>query len=589
MNVTSPAGLRLRRSALVLALSHCGLSASADGAPADSGGHCAAGLSGHPGATEVRPFPTAASGAVLSRYARTVPPIWDNLGSLHYPITTADPKAQRYFDQGLRLAYAFNHVEARRAFKKAARIDPACALCYWGEALVLGPNINAAMEAGALDPARTAMSRAKNNAPGASGRERALIEALSLRYSEDPKAPRAGLDGAYAEAMGKVAARYPQDTDIQVLYAEALMDLSPWDYWEAGGTRPKGRTAEIIAILERVLAIHPDHAGAIHFYIHMVEASDRPERAAPYAARLGALMPGAGHLVHMPFHIYFRTGRYLEALEVNRAAVAADERYLGAVAPPGIYAMAYYPHNVHSLMVSAQMAGDGKSALAAARKLARVVSVEGVRTIPWVQPIQAAPYFAHAQFSAPDRVLALAAPPGELPFVQAMWHYARGVARAAKKDLVAAAREAEAIARIGTHSDFSELTAGGIPAPDILELARRVVAGRIARARGDLGAARAAFEEAVALQDQLAYSEPPHWYYPVRQSLGAVLLASGDLKGAEQAFHASLERAPNNGWALYGLAQVYARQGDREAQAAVQARFERAWIVGRGAPALERL
>ncbi|MET0924162.1 MAG: hypothetical protein ABWY47_13575, partial [Xanthobacteraceae bacterium] len=324
--------------------------------------------------------------------------------------------AQRYFDQGLRLAYGFNHAEAARAFRAAQKLDPDCAMCAFGEALVLGPNINAPMDAEAVEPAMAAVLKAQQNAWSASPREQALIEAIAQRYSSDPKAERAALDAAFAAAMGAAAARFPEDDNIQVLSAEALMDLSPWDYWEAGGAKPKGKTAEIIATLETVLARSPDHPGAIHYYIHMVEASSAPERALPHAKRLAAAMPGAGHLVHMPFHIYFRVGDYKAALAANKTAVAVDEAYIAQAEPAGIYPSAYYPHNVHSLMASAQMAGDRATAVAAAEKLARVVRADAGSTIPWVQPIMAAPFFAHAQFSAPATVLALADPGDGLPF-----------------------------------------------------------------------------------------------------------------------------------------------------------------------------
>ncbi|MGH8606616.1 MAG: hypothetical protein ACREX9_04085 [Gammaproteobacteria bacterium] len=540
--------------------------------------------------TELRPFGTSDTENLGdTAYDEIEPPLWENLGELSFAITTASPRAQSYFDQGLRLSYAFNHAEARRAFRQAQKLDPDCAMCYWGEALVLGPNINAPMEPQASNLALQASAMAQKKAVKASEREQALITALVKRYSADPGAERAALDAAYAEAMGKAAARFPEDENIQVLYAEALMDLTPWDYWEAGGSQPKNKTTEILTALERILARNPDHPGAIHYYIHMVEASDRPQRALPYAGRLGSLMPGAGHLVHMPFHIYFRTGRYVEALKVNKEAAAADEAYIATAGRKGIYPQAYYPHNVHSLMVSAQMAGDGKTAIAAAEKLARVVTDEAARTIPWVQPIQAAPYFAHAQFSAPDAVLALSDPGPDLPFVKAMWHYARGVAYAVQKNIEAAQREAEAITWIGLGADLSGLTAGGIPAPDVLALARHVVLGRIAQAEGRLDAARVEFEHAVAIQDQLPYAEPPHWYYPVHQSLGAVLLRAGELVGAEGAFRASLKATPNNGWALYGLSQVYKRMDDKRAAAEVDEILGEAWVADAGMLDLARM
>ena len=537
-------------------------------------------------ATETRPFPPAGSGAGTA--GATDVPLYDNLGTVGFAITTKSPMAQRYFDQGLRLAYGFNHAEAARAFRAAQKLDPDCAMCAFGEALVLGPNINAPMDAEAVEPAMAAVLKAQQNAWSASPREQALIEAIAQRYSSDPKAERAALDAAFAAAMGAAAARFPEDDNIQVLSAEALMDLSPWDYWEAGGAKPKGKTAEILATLETVLARSPDHPGAIHYYIHMVEASSAPERALPHAKRLAAAMPGAGHLVHMPFHIYFRVGDYKGALAANKAAVAVDEAYIAQAQPAGIYPSAYYPHNVHSLMASAQMAGDGAAAVAAAEKLAHVVRADAGRTIPWVQPIMAAPFFAHAQFSAPATVLALADPGDALPFVKAMWHYARGVAYAGQKNVAAARAEAAAIGKLKA-SDFSALVEGGIPAPDMLDLAHQVVLARAALAEGKLRAARTEFETAAAIQDKLAYSEPPYWYYPVRQSLAAVLLRMGQLKEAEEAFRATLARAPNNGWALYGLGEVYRRMGRKDAAAEVMRRLDDAWAGERRTLDLARL
>ena len=532
-------------------------------------------------ATETRPFvPPAAGNEAVT--ADGDPPLYNNLGILSYRITTKSPTAQRYFDQGLRLAYGFNHAEARNAFRAAQRHDPDCAMCAFGEALVLGPNINAPMEADAVAPALAAVRKAKQNAASASPREQALIAAITERYSDDPKAERPALDAAFAAAMGKAAARFPKDDNIRVIYAESMMDLSPWDYWEAAGAKPKGRTQEIVDALETVLARNPDHPGAIHYYIHMVEASSTPERALPYTKRLALAMPGAGHLVHMPFHIYYRIGDYKAALKANKQAVAIDEAYIARAKPTGAYPLAYYPHNVHSLMASAQMAGDGASAVAAAKKLARVVTADAA------QPIAAAQFFAHAQFSPPTTVLALAAPADGLPFVTAMWHYARGVAYAAQRNVAAARAEAAAIERLKA-SDFSGLTVGGISAPDVLELARQVVLARIALAEGQLPAARAAFERALAMQDKLAYSEPPHWYYPVGQSLGAVLLRLGDLDAAENAFRTSLARAPNNGWALYGLSEVYRRMGRADAAAEVTRRLDEAWAGDRATLDLNRL
>ena len=310
-------------------------------------------------------------------FADTEPPLWAGLGSITYKITTANERAQAYFDQGLRLAYAFNHGEAQRAFRMAQKLDPDCAMCFWGEALVLGPNINLPMQEDAVAPAYAAAQKAKALAGKASPREQALIGALAARYGSDPKAARAPFDAAYAAEMAKVATQFSDDDEIATLYAEAVMDLSPWNYWKPGGREPNPQSVPIVPTLERVLARNPNHPGAIHFYIHAVEASDRPKRAEPYADRLRGAIPGAGHLVHMPSHIYYRVGRYLDALEDNKTAVKVDEKYLADTnAPMGVYRLGYYPHNVHFVMASAQMAGDGQTVIAAAEKLRELIPDE---------------------------------------------------------------------------------------------------------------------------------------------------------------------------------------------------------------------
>src|SRR6266699_1970597 len=362
-------------------------------------------------------------------FADSDPPLWDGLGSLTYKITTSNPQAQAYFDQGLRLAYAFNHGEAQRAFRKAQKLDPACAMCFWGEALVLGPNINLPMQEDAVAPAYAAAQKAKALAGKASPREQALIGALAARYGSDPKAARAPFDAAYAAEMAKVATQFADDDEIATLYAEAVMDLSPWNYWKPGGREPNPQSVPIVPTLERVLARNPNHPGAIHFYIHAVEASDRPKRAEPYADRLRGVIPGAGHVVHMPSHIYYRVGRYLDALGDNKTAMAVDETYLAAnEVPMGVYRLGYYPHNVHFVMASALMAGDGPSGIAAAEKLRGLVPDQAALAIPGAHPVKAAPYFAHALFSTPEVILALPDPGMAIPYVKAMWHSARGTA-----------------------------------------------------------------------------------------------------------------------------------------------------------------
>ena len=508
------------------------------------------------------------------------PPLWDNLGNLHFPITTSSPEAQGYFDQGLRLAYGFNHAEARRAFHHAQQLDPGCALCYWGEALVLGPNINAPMAPDALGPALLALGKAKG-VTNVSDKERALIDALAARYSSDPQAQRPALDVAYAEAMMAVAERFPDDVEIAVLTAEALMDTQPWDYWQFnddGTTTAKGRTEQMIAMLEGVLASNPDHAGAIHLYIHMVEASDKPERAEPYADRLAAQMPGAGHIVHMPSHIYNRIGRYVDSIQINKDAVVADEAFLAKADGAGFYQGTYYPHNVHYVLTSAQMAGDGKTTIAFADKLAGVIDDEIASTVAWVQPIKAAPYFAHAQYSAPDRVLALPDPGDRFPYIKGAWHYARGVAYAAMGEAKLATDEANAAYEIATKADLSFLVDNYVPGDQLLEIAHYVVLGRIAQQQGDYEAAVEQFKKAALIEDLMPYMEPPYWYYPVRQSLGAALLQAGRAEAAAEAFETSLQRVPNNGWAIYGLAEAQKAMGDAAGAKASEAALAKAWI-----------
>jgi tetratricopeptide (TPR) repeat protein len=515
-------------------------------------------------------------------FADTEAPLWTGLGNVTYKITTANERAQAYFDQGLRLAYAFNHGEAQRAFRMAQKLDPECAMCFWGEALVLGPNINLPMQEDANAPAFAAAQKAKALAGKASPREQALIGALATRYGSDPKAARPAFDKAYASAMAKVAAQYPDDDEIATLYAEAVMDLSPWDYWKPGGRKPNPQSVPIVPTLERVLARNPNHPGAIHLYIHAVEASDRPKRAEPYADRLRGAIPGAGHLVHMPSHIYYRVGRYLDALEDNKTAVKVDEKYLADTnAPMGVYRLGYYPHNVHFVMASAQLAGDGPTVIAAAEKLSKLIPDEAARGIAMVQPVKAAPYFAHAQFSAPETILALPDPGDTIPYVKAIWLYARGVALAARGDFAGAAKAANAIETLERTSDFKLLKESNVPVQEVLHIARTVVLARVAQAQGNSRAAIARFGRAAELQDALPYTEPPYWYYPIRQSLAAALLQDGRYAEAERQFQRALARAPANGWSYYGLAELYKARGNAAAAKKAEADLAKTWIGDR--------
>ncbi|MDX6750212.1 hypothetical protein SH611_10380 [Geminicoccaceae bacterium 1502E] len=529
----------------------------------------------------------AATQATGARDADAEP--WNFLGDLSWKVT-ATPDAQAWFDQGLRWSYAFNHMEALRAFRKAQALDPDCAMCSWGEAFALGPNINAPMDEAAVGPAFAAAMRAQELAARSTPGEQAVIAAIVKRYATSPGADRAALDRAYADAMAEAATAFPADHAIATLYADALMNLSPWDYWESDHATPREHIAPAIAAVEKVLAENPDHSFAIHLYIHLVEASTTPGRAAPFADRLAAAMPGAGHIVHMPGHIYFRIGRYLDALESNHAAVAADEFLFEQIDDPGLYAWSYYPHNVHFLLESARLAGDAETALEAAEKLPGVMSDEVARVLPWVEIIKAAPYFAHAQFSPPATTLALPEPGSGFPYVTAMWHYARGVAQAMAGDAAAAREEIASIEAIAKETDWSHMTDGGVPAPELLELARHLVTGRIAQAQGRFEDAVAAFDEAAALQDSLPYLEPPYWYYPVHQSLGAALLQAGHPIEAEAVFERGLLDFPNNAWSLWGLVQARKARGDEAGAAATEALFRKAWGGdARAMPELARL
>ena len=517
------------------------------------------------------------------------PGLYADLGTLHVPVTTKSPKAQAYFDQGMRLTFAFNHAEASRAFRAAQALDPGCAMCYWGEALVLGPNINAPMFPEAVAPAVRAAASAMRLARGATPAEQALIRAVSTRYSAAQNADRAALDKAYADAMAAAARAHPNNDTIQVLFAEALMDIAPWDYWAAAGTQPKHRMAEAVDALERVLERNPSHPGAAHYYIHTMEASAQPDKALPAARVLARQIPGAGHIVHMPSHIYYRLGMYREALQSNVEAVAIDERYFSAAPSDPVYRGAYYPHNIHFMLVSALMGGDGKATLDAAGKLDKAVPADAVKAIGALQPVKAAPYFAHVQFSSPEVLVSLPDPGSDFVLVRAMWHYARAIGYVRKGDANAAQREVAAIERIERGADFKPLTDWAIPGREIVQTASMVARGRVADLQGKLPEAIAAYRNAVAIQDALPYMEPPYWYYPVRQSLGVALLRAGQLDQAEQVFRTSLARTPSNGWALRGLMEVYRVRGDTAALAAARQRFANTWLGTPEGPALSSL
>lgn len=508
-----------------------------------------------------------------------LPPLLDGLGRRRITVTTGNADAQRYFDQGFAWNNGFYHAEAVRAFRAAQRLDPQCAMCFWGEALALGPNINLPMMPDAEAPALAAIVKAQALAAGASAKERALIAALARRYAADGDRP--ALDRAYAEAMREVARQHPDDHDIGALLVEALMDLQPWDYWEADRRTPKGSAGEAIALTERILAVEPDHPAAIHLYIHLMEASLDARRAEAAADRLEALMPAAGHLVHMPSHIYYKLGRYGDSVAGNEAAMLADEAVLAHQARrQDFYGQLYYPHNVHFVMVSALMAGKAEAALAASDKLMGIIDPAAIDAAPPLQAIDMAPYFAYAQLADPERVLGLADPGEEVALTRAAWRYARGVALASQGRAAEALVEADAMLEIGRLPVMDDLEAWMVPARDILQIGWHVVRGRVAWREGRLDDAETELRAAAMIQDGLPYMEPPYWYYPVRQTLAAVQLAAGRAEDAARNFTASLVVAPANGWSLWGLAQAQRAMGDEAAAAATQSALARAWTGG---------
>lgn len=558
--------------------------------------HMHPGAQPSPGRTEVGPYSRDLPRGAAAPTSDARPPLYTNLGTLSWPVGTASPEAQAYFDQGYRLAWGFNHAEAVRAFRAAQEIDPNCAMCFWGEAWALGPHINYPMDADAIPRAIAVLDQGRRAAAQGAPEQAALIDALSRRYSADPQADRKGLDQAYADAMEQVQARFPRSADMALLNADALMNLTPWDYWADGGRTAKGATPRTLALIESVLGVrsdmpieaNPDHPGAIHLYIHMVEASDRPERAAPHAARLAALLPGTGHIVHMPSHIWFRLGQWRDSLEANRQAVAVDEAYVANGGASLLYSQAYYAHNVHFVLVSALMGGDGRTAIEAADKLAGIVTDRAKQDVPWTQPIAAARFVAHARFSDPESILRLSMPSEAFPLVTAHWHYARGEALARLGRPDEAMAEAAMIDKMAELPAMKAMPEAGVPAPDMLHIASHVIAGRVAQNQKNWDQAATAFREAAALQDGLPYMEPPYWYYPVQQSLGATLLAQGKAEEASAAFREALRRSPNNGWAASGLLRAAQARDDTAGAAEARALLEHSWFGGEQ-PSLDRL
>ena len=505
-------------------------------------------------------------------------PLYTDLGDHHHAISTTIPEAQRYFDQGMRLVFGFNHGEAIRAFDEAARLDPNCAICHWGAALAYGPHVNAPMDSASGVAAWRELQQAVALAPKASAAEQAYIRALTARYAATPPADRAPLDSAYANGMAALVRQYPNDLDAATLYAESLMDLRPWNYWQKDGT-PYPGTGIIVAQLERVIAADPTHPGACHYYIHAVEAV-APEKAVPCAERLAAEMPGAGHMVHMPAHIYIRVGRWNDAIMANEHAVHTDEMYIAEEHPQGIYPIGYYPHNYHFLAFASMMAGRSAEAIDAAHHLVVAVPADVARAVAAMEQMLPYAHFMLVTFGKWDDVLKEPMPPSDLRMSTGLAYYARGVAYAAKGDWVNAQAAADTVRQISagtTPADQNAMTAGEGENKKVIDIAMHSLLGEIAARRGNLAEAEGHLRAAAAIEDSFNYVEPPQWYYPVRQSLGAVLLKEGKPAEAETVYRADLQRFPENGWDLFGLAASLRAEGKASEAAEVESRFARAW------------
>ena len=516
------------------------------------------------------------AGAPQPAAGMPVAPRLQNLGVHTFPVTTRSARARLFINQGLNLAYGFNHAEAARAFTEAARLDPNCAMAYAGHALVLGPNINAPMDAGAEPTAYELAQKAVSLKSRVTARERAFIDAIAARYTGKPE-DRKKADQAFAEALRKLVLSFPNDADARTIYAESLMDLRPWNYWTRDGA-PYTETAEIVASLERVLARNPSHPGALHYWIHLWEPTDTPERAEAEADRLLPLMPGAGHIVHMPAHIYMRVGRHADVVKSNQLAAKADEDYIVQCKAQGLYPLGYYPHNLHFIWMGATASGQSRLALDSAKRVASSIPKEALASVPILQGFLVVPYWAMVRFAQWDEILSDKGPQHETPFTRGAWRYARAMAFIAKGRIPDAERELEALKTLLADETMKgQVTFSANTGHAILRIAPEVILGEIAARRKDWDNAILHLDRAVRYEDALIYQEPADWHAPVRQNLAAVLLDAGRPDEAEAVLWEDLKKNPETGWALHGLVQALKAQNKNEEATAVEERFRRAW------------
>ncbi len=502
------------------------------------------------------------------------------VGTLHHPVATSNPEAQKFFDQGLRLIYDFNHDEAARSFQRAAELDPKLAIAYWGIAEAVGPNYNDPASEDRFKQANEAIQKAVDLSANASPAEQAYIQAMAKRFPADPKADLRKAAESYHDAMREVVKKYPDDLDAATLFAESGMDLHPWGLWHVDGT-PEAGTEEIVITLESVIRRDPNHLGAIHYYIHATEASPNPERALAYANKLAAMAPNAGHIVHMPAHVYIRTGDYEAAVKTNEEAAAVDRAYIKATGVHGIYPMMYYSHNLHFIAMCASMNGNYVEAKKNADLLVANVAPH-VKEMPPLEGFMTIPMAVDVRFHQWNDILAVPRPDPELKITTGFWHFARGMALAGTGKLNEAEAEYKIVAEAEQNTPPDVVFAAPIDnkAKDILKISEDVLGAKIAMARKDYAQAISLLTAAVAIQDTLKYGEPPDWFFPVRESLGAVLLINGNAAGAEKVFRADLERNPRNPRSLFGLQQALKAQNRNYDAGFVEAQFRDSWKGG---------
>jgi tetratricopeptide (TPR) repeat protein len=511
------------------------------------------------------------------------------LGNLHHPVSTHNPQAQQFFDQGLRFIYAFNHDEAARSFQHAAELDPKLAMAYWGVAEAVGPNYNDPADPDRYQHAHDAVQKAVDLSSAASPAEQAYIQAMAKRFPADPKSDLQKAAEDYRDAMRQVVAEYPDDLDAATLFAEAGMNLHPWGLWHQDGT-PQAGTEEIVATLESVIKRDPNHLGAIHYYIHAVEASNNPDRARSAADRLASLAPGAGHIVHMPAHVYIRTGDYEAAVQTNEKAAEVDRAYIKSSGAKGIYPMMYYSHNLHFIAICGAMNGRYAEARKNADLLAANVGPH-IKEMPPLEGFMTIPVAVEIRFHHWNELLKMPAPDPVMKTATVFWHFGHGLALAGTGKVTEAEAEYKIIAdaEAATPPDVIFQMPINNKAKDIMKIAEDVLGAKIALAKKDSAAAITQLRDAVAIQDKLNYGEPPDWFYPVRENLGGALLMSGDVQGAEKVFREDLDRNPRNPRSLWGLHQALLQQKRDYDAGFIQKEFETSWKGGATALKLDDL